>query len=142
MRCVTQSHHALNLQTAVKCNFCLSCFMKITDLKKGKHLNQRRLNSGICSEEGERWCFCPPCFCSLDDWLLSSGSVVGQRSDHGSSAPPMLQAASAAGAPLVASPYPQSYLQYNPQQYGQQQVIQAMTPYPGQVARLPSKHIL
>ncbi|PWA16694.1 hypothetical protein CCH79_00017497 [Gambusia affinis] len=45
----------------------------------------------------------------------------------------MLQAAaSAAGAPLVASPYPQSYLQYNPQQYSQQQVIQAMTPYPGQ----------
>ncbi|XP_070707542.1 ataxin-2-like protein isoform X1 [Pempheris klunzingeri] len=61
------------------------------------------------------------------------GSVVAQRSDHGTSAPPMLQAAaSAAGAPLVASPYPQSYLQYNPQQYGQQQVIQAMTPYPGQ----------
>ncbi|XP_035997661.1 ataxin-2-like protein isoform X2 [Fundulus heteroclitus] len=44
----------------------------------------------------------------------------------------MLQAASAAGAPLVASPYAQSYLQYNPQQYSQQQVIQAMTPYPGQ----------
>ncbi|MEQ2313717.1 hypothetical protein AMECASPLE_004940 [Ameca splendens] len=45
----------------------------------------------------------------------------------------MLQAAaSAAGAPLVASPYPQSYLPYNPQQYSQQQVIQAMTPYPGQ----------
>ncbi|XP_014902466.1 ataxin-2-like protein isoform X1 [Poecilia latipinna] len=45
----------------------------------------------------------------------------------------MLQAAaSAAGAPLVASPYPPSYLQYNPQQYSQQQVIQAMTPYPGQ----------
>lgn len=62
----------------------------------------------------------------------AKGSVVAQRSDHGSSAPPMLQAASAAGAPLVASPYPQSYLQYNPQQYGQQQVIQAMTPYPGQ----------
>uniref|UniRef100_A0A673CTB0 Ataxin-2-like protein n=1 Tax=Sphaeramia orbicularis TaxID=375764 RepID=A0A673CTB0_9TELE len=60
-------------------------------------------------------------------------SVVAPRSDHGTSAPPMLQAAaSAAGAPLVASPYPQSYLQYNPQQYGQQQVIQAMTPYPGQ----------
>jgi len=59
---------------------------------------------------------------------------VAQRSDHGSSAPPMLQAApSASGAPLVASPYPQSYLQYNPQQYSQQQVIQAMTPYPGQV---------
>uniref|UniRef100_A0A3Q0S264 LsmAD domain-containing protein n=1 Tax=Amphilophus citrinellus TaxID=61819 RepID=A0A3Q0S264_AMPCI len=65
--------------------------------------------------------------------LNKLGSVVGQRSDHGSSAPPMLQAAaSAAGAPLVASPYPQPYLQYNPQQYGQQQVIQAMTSYPGQ----------
>ncbi|XP_035520328.1 ataxin-2-like protein [Morone saxatilis] len=63
----------------------------------------------------------------------TKGSVVAQRSDHGTSAPPMMQAAaSAAGAPLVASPYPQSYLQYNPQQYGQQQVIQAMTPYPGQ----------
>ncbi|XP_028990643.1 ataxin-2-like protein [Betta splendens] len=62
----------------------------------------------------------------------TKGSVVAQRSDHGA-APPMLQtAASAAGAPLVASPYPQSYLQYNPQQYSQQQVIQAMTPYPGQ----------
>uniref|UniRef100_A0A3Q2NVY1 Ataxin-2-like protein n=1 Tax=Fundulus heteroclitus TaxID=8078 RepID=A0A3Q2NVY1_FUNHE len=48
----------------------------------------------------------------------------------------MLQAASAAGAPLVASPYAQSYLQYNPQQYSQQQVIQAMTPYPGQVQQL------
>ncbi|XP_062381636.1 ataxin-2-like protein isoform X2 [Sardina pilchardus] len=62
----------------------------------------------------------------------AKGSVVPQRSDHSSSAPPMLQAASAAGAPLVASPYPQSYLQYNPPQYGQQQVIQAMSPYPGQ----------
>ncbi|KAM3859486.1 ataxin-2-like protein [Diretmus argenteus] len=64
----------------------------------------------------------------------AKGSVVAPRSDHGGSAPPMLQAAaSAAGAPLVASPYPQSYLQYNPQQYGQQQVIQAMSPYPGQM---------
>ncbi|XP_051928033.1 ataxin-2-like protein isoform X1 [Hippocampus zosterae] len=63
----------------------------------------------------------------------TKGSVVAPRSDHGASAPPMLQAAAtAAGAPLVASPYPQSYLQYNPQQYGQQQVIQAMSPYPGQ----------
>ncbi|KAG7241907.1 hypothetical protein CRUP_034680, partial [Coryphaenoides rupestris] len=64
----------------------------------------------------------------------SKGSVVpGARSDHGGSAPPMLQAAaSAAGAPLVASPYAQSYLQYSPQQYGQQQVLQAMAPYPGQ----------
>ncbi|XP_057682516.1 ataxin-2-like protein isoform X2 [Corythoichthys intestinalis] len=63
----------------------------------------------------------------------TKGSVVAARSDHGASAPPMLQAAaSAAGAPLVASPYPQSYLQYSPQQYSQQQVIQAMSPYPGQ----------
>uniref|UniRef100_A0A3P8VD72 Uncharacterized protein n=1 Tax=Cynoglossus semilaevis TaxID=244447 RepID=A0A3P8VD72_CYNSE len=61
------------------------------------------------------------------------GSVVAPRSDHGNSAAPLLQtAASAAGAPLVASPYAQSYLQYNPQQYSQQQVIQAMAPYPGQ----------
>ncbi|CAL8284490.1 unnamed protein product [Merluccius merluccius] len=65
----------------------------------------------------------------------AKGSVgPGPRSDHGGAAPSMLQAAaSAAGAPLVASPYPpQSYLQYSPQQYGQQQVLQAMPPYPGQ----------
>uniref|UniRef100_A0A8C6LKE2 LsmAD domain-containing protein n=1 Tax=Nothobranchius furzeri TaxID=105023 RepID=A0A8C6LKE2_NOTFU len=68
-----------------------------------------------------------------DHSVLSPGSVVATRSDHGATAPQMLQAAaSAAGAPLVASPYPPSYLQYNPQQYSQQQVIQAMTPYPGQ----------
>uniref|UniRef100_A0A3B3R0P6 Ataxin 2-like n=1 Tax=Paramormyrops kingsleyae TaxID=1676925 RepID=A0A3B3R0P6_9TELE len=65
--------------------------------------------------------------------LSLSGSVVAPRSDHSSSAPPMLQAAaSAAGPPLVASPYPQSYLQYSPQQYSQQ-VIQSVSPYPGQV---------
>lgn len=69
--------------------------------------------------------------------FICLGSVVAQRSDHATAAPPMLQAAaSAAGAPLVASPYAQSYLQYNPQQYGQQQVLQAMTPYPGQVGSL------
>uniref|UniRef100_A0A1A8F5R4 Ataxin 2-like n=2 Tax=Nothobranchius korthausae TaxID=1143690 RepID=A0A1A8F5R4_9TELE len=66
-------------------------------------------------------------------YARAKGSVVATRSDHGATAPQMLQAAaSAAGAPLVASPYPPSYLQYNPQQYSQQQVIQAMTPYPGQ----------
>lgn len=59
--------------------------------------------------------------------LPVSGSVVTPRPDHSSSAPPMMQAAaSAAGPPLVASPYPPSYLQYN-------QVIQAMPHYPGQV---------
>uniref|UniRef100_A0A8C2GJ32 Ataxin 2-like n=1 Tax=Cyprinus carpio TaxID=7962 RepID=A0A8C2GJ32_CYPCA len=57
----------------------------------------------------------------------TKGSVVTPRPDHSSSAPPMMQAAaSAAGPPLVASPYPPSYLQYN-------QVIQAMPHYPGQV---------
>ncbi|XP_051994863.1 ataxin-2-like protein isoform X1 [Xyrauchen texanus] len=53
--------------------------------------------------------------------------VVTPRPDHSSSAPPMMQAAaSAAGPPLVASPYPPSYLQYN-------QVIQAMPHYHGQM---------
>lgn len=54
--------------------------------------------------------------------------MVGPRPDHhGSSQPQMLQAAaSAAGPPLVASPYPQAYLQYS-------QVIQGMPHYPGQV---------
>ncbi|XP_060757800.1 ataxin-2-like protein isoform X3 [Neoarius graeffei] len=56
----------------------------------------------------------------------TKGSVVAPRPDHNSSAPPMIQAAaSAAGPPLVASPYPQSYLQYS-------QVIPAMPHYPGQ----------
>uniref|UniRef100_A0A8B9JQM7 Ataxin 2-like n=1 Tax=Astyanax mexicanus TaxID=7994 RepID=A0A8B9JQM7_ASTMX len=57
----------------------------------------------------------------------AKGSVVTNRPDHSSSAPPMIQqAASAAGPPLVASPYPPSYLQYS-------QVIPAMPHYPGQV---------
>ncbi|XP_046893374.1 ataxin-2-like protein isoform X6 [Hypomesus transpacificus] len=58
--------------------------------------------------------------------LFPPGSVVGPRPDHhGSQAPSMIQAAaSAAGPPLVASPYPQSYLQYG-------QVIQAMPHYHG-----------
>uniref|UniRef100_A0A8C9UX08 Ataxin 2-like n=1 Tax=Scleropages formosus TaxID=113540 RepID=A0A8C9UX08_SCLFO len=57
----------------------------------------------------------------------AKGSVVTPRPEHSSSAPPMLQA----GPSLVASPYPQSYLQYGPQQYGQQ-VLPAMGHYPGQ----------
>uniref|UniRef100_A0A6Q2YQF6 LsmAD domain-containing protein n=1 Tax=Esox lucius TaxID=8010 RepID=A0A6Q2YQF6_ESOLU len=81
--------------------------------------------------------YSPPCQrCYAVMFWPPPGSMVGPpRSDHANSGPPqaMLQAAaSAAGTPLVASPYPQSYLQYNPQQYSQQQVIQAMTPYPGQ----------
>uniref|UniRef100_A0A4W6CV46 Ataxin 2-like n=1 Tax=Lates calcarifer TaxID=8187 RepID=A0A4W6CV46_LATCA len=52
------------------------------------------------------------------------GPVVGPRPEHHTSpASPMISAAaSAAGPPLVASPYPLSYLQYG-------QVIQAMPPH-------------
>ncbi|XP_057202748.1 ataxin-2-like protein isoform X2 [Triplophysa rosa] len=57
----------------------------------------------------------------------AKGPVGNPRPDHSSSAPPMIQAAaSAAGPPLVASPYPPPYVQYN-------QVIPTMTHYPGQV---------
>ncbi|XP_029015419.1 ataxin-2-like protein isoform X2 [Betta splendens] len=54
----------------------------------------------------------------------AKGPVVGPRLDHHTSpASPMISAAaSAAGPPLVASPYPQSYLPYG-------QVIQAMPPH-------------
>ncbi|XP_041824081.1 ataxin-2-like protein isoform X2 [Melanotaenia boesemani] len=54
----------------------------------------------------------------------AKGPVVGPRPDHhASSGSSMISAAaSAAGPPLVASPYPQSYLQYS-------QVIQAMPPH-------------
>ncbi|CAJ1076466.1 ataxin-2-like protein isoform X2 [Xyrichtys novacula] len=52
------------------------------------------------------------------------GPVVGQRPEHHASQTSSMisAAASAAGPPLVASPYPQSYLQYG-------QVIQAMPPH-------------
>ncbi|XP_049926112.1 ataxin-2-like protein isoform X3 [Epinephelus moara] len=54
----------------------------------------------------------------------AKGPVVGQRPEHhASQASPMISAAaSAAGPPLVASPYPQSYLQYG-------QVLQALPPH-------------
>ncbi|XP_034394743.1 ataxin-2-like protein [Cyclopterus lumpus] len=54
----------------------------------------------------------------------AKGPVVGQRPEHhASQASSMISAAaSAAGPPLVASPYPQSYLQYG-------QVIQALPPH-------------
>ncbi|XP_026181703.1 ataxin-2-like protein isoform X2 [Mastacembelus armatus] len=54
----------------------------------------------------------------------AKGPVVGARPEHHTSpaAPMISAAASAAGPPLVASPYPQSYLQYG-------QVIQAMSPH-------------
>ncbi|XP_070704065.1 ataxin-2-like protein isoform X2 [Pempheris klunzingeri] len=57
-------------------------------------------------------------------YARAKGPVVGQRPEHHTSpASPMISAtASAAGPPLVASPYPQSYLQYG-------QVIQAMPPH-------------
>lgn len=71
---------------------------------------------------------CRSCWLNLNG-LTVSGPVVGPRQDHHASpASSMISAAaSAAGPPLVASPYPQSYLQYG-------QVIQAMPPhYHGQV---------
>ncbi|XP_068434570.1 ataxin-2-like protein isoform X2 [Clinocottus analis] len=54
----------------------------------------------------------------------AKGPVVGQRPEHhASQASSMISAAaSAAGPPLVASPYPQSYLQYG-------QVIQTLPPH-------------
>lgn len=54
----------------------------------------------------------------------AKGPMVAPRPEHHTSpASPMISAAaSAAGPPLVASPYPQSYLQYG-------QVIQAMPPH-------------
>ncbi|KAM9346259.1 ataxin-2-like protein isoform 2-T2 [Symphorus nematophorus] len=61
----------------------------------------------------------------------AKGPVVGQRPEHHPSqgSPMIPAAASAAGTPLVASPYAQSYLQYS-------QVIQAVPPhYHGQVPR-------
>ncbi|XP_041095455.1 ataxin-2-like isoform X1 [Polyodon spathula] len=72
---------------------------------------------------------------SQGKYQRAKGSVGPQRSDqhHTASAPPMMQAATAAGPPLVAaSPYPSSYIQY-PQQYpGQQAVMQAIQHYQSQ----------
>lgn len=62
----------------------------------------------------------------------SKGSGQPQRSEqhHPPSAPPMLQAASAAGPPLVAGPYSPPYLPYGPQQFaGQPTMMQAMAQY-------------
>ncbi|KAK1877657.1 Ataxin-2-like protein [Dissostichus eleginoides] len=54
----------------------------------------------------------------------AKGPVVGQRPEHhpSSTSPMISAAASAAGPPLVASPYPQSYLQYG-------QMIQTLPPH-------------
>ncbi|MGH0166714.1 UNVERIFIED_CONTAM: hypothetical protein FKN15_051294 [Acipenser sinensis] len=72
---------------------------------------------------------------SQGKYQRAKGSMGPQRSDqhHTASAPPMMQATTAAGPPLVAtSPYPSSYLQY-PQQYaGQQAVMQAIQHYQSQ----------
>ncbi|MBN3274683.1 ATX2L protein, partial [Polyodon spathula] len=65
----------------------------------------------------------------------AKGSMGPQRSDqhHTASAPPMMQATTAAGPPLVAtSPYPSSYIQYNQQYAGQQAVMQAIQHYQSQ----------
>ncbi|KAM3916644.1 ataxin-2-like protein isoform 2-T2 [Leptodactylus fuscus] len=73
-----------------------------------------------------------------------SNSVPGQqgkyrtkgpppRSDQPNTAPPIMQAAAAAGPPLVAAtPYP-SYISYSPQQFpGQPTMMQPMAHYPSQ----------
>uniref|UniRef100_A0A667WY88 Ataxin 2-like n=1 Tax=Myripristis murdjan TaxID=586833 RepID=A0A667WY88_9TELE len=63
------------------------------------------------------------CLFMLTSFCVALGPVVGPRPEHHASpASPMIPAASATGPPLVASPYPQSYLQYG-------QVIQAMPPH-------------
>ncbi|XP_071975757.1 ataxin-2-like protein isoform X1 [Engystomops pustulosus] len=56
-----------------------------------------------------------------------------QRSDQPNSATPIMQAAAAAGPPLVAAtPYP-SYISYSPQQFpGQPAMMQPMAHYPSQ----------
>lgn len=65
-----------------------------------------------------------------------TGSLPPQRSDQHqpTSAPPIMQAAAAAGPPLVAATPYSSYISYNPQQFtGQPTMMQPMAHYPSQV---------
>ncbi|XP_063791484.1 ataxin-2-like protein isoform X2 [Pseudophryne corroboree] len=56
-----------------------------------------------------------------------------QRSDQPNSAPPIMQAAAAAGPPLVAATPYSSYISYSPQQFpGQPTMMQPMAHYPSQ----------
>ncbi|XP_028913483.1 ataxin-2-like protein isoform X6 [Ornithorhynchus anatinus] len=66
----------------------------------------------------------------------AKGSMPPQRSDQHqpASAPPIMQAAAAAGPPLVAATPYSSYISYNPQQFpGQPAMMQPMAHYPSQV---------
>nr|XP_033802389.1 ataxin-2-like protein isoform X1 [Geotrypetes seraphini] len=68
------------------------------------------------------------------------GSLPPQRSDQHqpASAPPIMQAAAAAGPPLVAATPYSSYISYNPQQFpGQPTMMQPMAHYPSQPVFAP-----
>ncbi|XP_075422422.1 ataxin-2-like protein isoform X3 [Ascaphus truei] len=66
-------------------------------------------------------------------YRTQKGSLPPQRSDQPNSAPPIMQAAAAAGPPLVAATPYSSYISYSPQQYpGQPTMMQSMAHYPSQ----------
>ncbi|KAM9097498.1 ataxin-2-like protein isoform X2 [Sarcophilus harrisii] len=70
----------------------------------------------------------------------AKGSLPPQRSDQHqpASAPPIMQAAAAAGPPLVAATPYSSYISYNPQQFpGQPTMMQPMAHYPSQPVFAP-----
>uniref|UniRef100_H9GAA3 LsmAD domain-containing protein n=1 Tax=Anolis carolinensis TaxID=28377 RepID=H9GAA3_ANOCA len=70
----------------------------------------------------------------------AKGSLPPQRSDQHqpTSAPPIMQAAAAAGPPLVAATPYSSYISYNPQQFtGQPTMMQPMAHYPSQPVFAP-----
>uniref|UniRef100_K7FB47 Ataxin 2 like n=1 Tax=Pelodiscus sinensis TaxID=13735 RepID=K7FB47_PELSI len=70
----------------------------------------------------------------------AKGSLPPQRSDQHqpTSAPPIMQAAAAAGPPLVAATPYSSYISYNPQQFtGQPTLMQPMAHYPSQPVFAP-----
>lgn len=84
----------------------------------------------MLGEHGSKLCFLP-------DLSLCIGSLPPQRSDQHqpTSAPPIMQAAAAAGPPLVAATPYSSYISYNPQQFtGQPTMMQPMAHYPSQVS--------
>ncbi|XP_044868331.1 ataxin-2-like protein isoform X2 [Mauremys mutica] len=70
----------------------------------------------------------------------AKGTLPPQRSDQHqpTSAPPIMQAAAAAGPPLVAATPYSSYISYNPQQFtGQPTMMQPMAHYPSQPVFAP-----
>uniref|UniRef100_A0ACB8FQG1 Uncharacterized protein n=1 Tax=Sphaerodactylus townsendi TaxID=933632 RepID=A0ACB8FQG1_9SAUR len=73
----------------------------------------------------------------------AKGSLPQQRSDQHqpTSAPPIMQAAAAAGPPLVAATPYSSYISYNPQQFtGQPTMMQPMAHYSSQPVFAPMLH--